>query len=108
MKKISPPLDNNLYKRVSTYLQEARTRAIQNVNSVMVQAYWHIGREIVDAEQKGKERAGYGKALIESLSRKLTQEYGSGWSSSHLWHIRQFYFVYKRSEERRVGTECMG
>ena len=91
----APAKDNNdLYKQVSHLLQEARNRAMQNVNTIMVQAYWLIGREIVAAEQKGRVRAGYGKTLIESLSKKLTLEHGRGWSTSHLWHIRQFYSLY--------------
>src|SRR5438067_1178492 len=95
MKKITQSTENELYKRVSVLLLEARNKAIQSVNTVMVQAYWLIGREIVEAEQKGKNRADYGKTLIESLSRKLTNEFESGWSPSHLWHIRQFYAMYR-------------
>lgn len=76
------PVNKNLYQRISSLLQEARSRALQNVNTVMVQAYWLIGREIVMAEQKGKARADYGKTLIEDLSRKLTKEFGEGWSPS--------------------------
>jgi len=86
---------NDLYSRVSSLLREARNRAMQNVNTVMVRAYWHIGREIVEEEQHGRDRARYGETLIESLSRKLTREYGSGWSTSHLWHIRQFYVLFR-------------
>ena len=85
----------DLYRRISVLLQEARSRAIQSVNTVMVQSYWLIGREIVTAEQKGRVRSDYGKALIDSLSKKLTREYGRGWSPSHLWHIRQFYSLYQ-------------
>lgn len=91
---------NSLYGRISTLLQEARARVIQNINTVMVETYWLIGREIVTAEQKGKARAEYGKTLVESLSKQLTLEYGRGWSASHLWHIRQFYSLYRHRKPR--------
>lgn len=61
----------------------------------MVTAYWHIGKEIIEAEQRGISRAGYGKKLIENLSQQLIEKYGAGWSASHLWHVRQFYLLYK-------------
>ena len=50
----------------------------------MVVAYWLIGREIVEEEQKGQKRADYGKAVIEDLSKRLTQRYGKGFSASSL------------------------
>ena len=54
--------------RVREILATARAAAQQSVNSTMVAAYWYIGREIVEEEQRGKERAGYGEALIQQLS----------------------------------------
>jgi predicted nuclease of restriction endonuclease-like (RecB) superfamily len=86
--------DNNLYKRVSALLQEARTRAIQHVNTIMVQTYWHIGHEIVQAEQKGKNRADYGKSILEKLSLRLTSDFGRGFDPSNLWNIRKFYLTF--------------
>ena len=59
-------------------------------------ANWLIGREIVEEEQKGSKRAEYGKQLIELLSRKLTAEYGSGYSSQNLFYMKQFYHTYSR------------
>ena len=54
----------------------------------MVQAHWHIGKLIIEAEQSGKQRAEYGKELIEKLSEKLSSEYGKGFNSSNLWYMR--------------------
>jgi len=62
----------------------------------MVQAYWHIGEVIVEEEQNGKEKAGYGKALIKELSEKLTKEYGRGLNERNLWHIRSFYLTFPK------------
>lgn len=88
------PFHNDLYKRVSTLLHEARNKAMQSVNSVMVQAYWHVGREIVEAEQKGKLRADYGKHLLKNLSVKLNEEFGQDFDDSNLWNMRKFYLTF--------------
>jgi predicted nuclease of restriction endonuclease-like (RecB) superfamily len=61
----------------------------------MVTAYWLIGREIVEEEQKGQERAKYGSYLLSELSFRLTNKYGKGFSIGNLKHIRQFYIAYQ-------------
>lgn len=94
MTKHSFPLKDNLYQRISSLLRAAREKAIQSVNSVMVEAYWHVGREIVQAEQKGQSRAGYGKHLLENLATRLTKEFGVGFDASNLWKIRRFYLTF--------------
>lgn len=72
-------------------LHAARQAAARHVNSLMTASYWEIGRRIVEAEQKGKRRAGYGEQLIERLSADLTQQFGRGFSSRNLDQMRQFY-----------------
>lgn len=72
-------------------LNAARQAAARNVNSLMTATYWEIGRRIVEAEQNGKRRAGYGEQLIERLSLDLTQQFGRGFSSQNLWQMRQFF-----------------
>ncbi len=59
-----------------------------------VEAYWHIGRIIVDTEQQGQGRADYGVQLIESLSQELARQYGKGYKTSNLWWFRQFYLEF--------------
>lgn len=86
---------SDIYDRIREIIETARGNIVHAVNIEMVTAYWHIGKEIVHEEQRGKPRAGYGKKLIENLSEQLTEKYGTGWSASHLWHIRQFYLLYK-------------
>jgi hypothetical protein len=56
------------YKRIKKILDAARERVYRTANFEMVQAYWHIGREIVEEEQKGEDWAGYGIALLKDLS----------------------------------------
>ena len=62
--------------RVRTILTEARAAMARTVNTEMVRAYWLIGREIVEGEQRGQARAGYGEELIEQLSARLQAEFG--------------------------------
>ncbi|RYC66520.1 DUF1016 N-terminal domain-containing protein [Spirosoma sordidisoli] len=59
-----------------------------------VEAYWHIGRIIVETEQQGQGRADYGIHLVESLADELTQHYGKGYKTSNLWWFKQFYLVF--------------
>jgi hypothetical protein len=68
---LSPSFGETL-ERVRTILRQARYEALQTVNSVMVRAYWEIGRELVEEEQRGADRAEYGARLVESLAKELT------------------------------------
>ena len=58
MAKLDTARERDLYERVAAILEETRGRVARTVNTAMVQAYWHIGREIVEVEQAGKSRAG--------------------------------------------------
>ena len=68
---------DSLFNRVVSILEQARLNIVRTVNSQMVIAYWLIGREIVEDEQHGKARAEYGKRVIEDLSRRLAERYGT-------------------------------
>ena len=65
VKKRALPLRhvNSVYVKIKSILEEARNNAYRAVNFAMVQAYWHIGRIVVEEEQKGEKRAGYGVYL---------------------------------------------
>jgi len=92
---VTEPVDvSELYEQVRTILNEARRRTARSVNVEMVRAYWLIGQAIVEHEQQGQERAGYGERLIESLAERLTAEFGKGFSKNNLWYMRQFYLAY--------------
>lgn len=95
----SLPLDphgyQELIKKIGLSIDEGRRLAVRNINSVLVATYWHVGRWIVEFEQQGKERAGYGDALIVRLSQDLTKRYGKGWGKNQLIDIRQFYLIYR-------------
>ena len=84
----------DFYKSIAEVLRAARTNAYQVVNFAMVEAYWNIGRMIVEEEQQGKERAEYGAALLKTLSIRLTGEFGAGFSEQSLRNMRQFFFSF--------------
>lgn len=83
-----------LFEHIRNLVEQARGRAARAVNQTMVETYWHIGRLIVEEEQGGEGRAVYGARLIPELSRRLTQEYGKGFSETNLKTFRQFYLVF--------------
>jgi predicted nuclease of restriction endonuclease-like (RecB) superfamily len=85
----------SIYRRIREILESARSGAYRAVNFAMVQAYWQIGREIVEGEQSGRHRADYGSAIIDELSKKLTKEYGQGFNKTNLWYMRQFHLVFR-------------
>lgn len=91
-------ISNRLANRISELLIAARTKVLQTVNITMVMTYFEIGRMIVEEEQKGKERADYGKRIITLLSERLTNEFGKGFSQRNLEQIRQFYSVYSKAQ----------
>jgi len=93
-------IDNGLYYEVKNILDLARTRAYTAVNFAMVEAYWHIGRLIVE-RQGGEERAEYGLGLIRSLAERLTAEYGKGYTDSNLKYMRQFYLQFQNRHALR-------
>ena len=95
-----------LFDRVVTILEQARTNVVRSVNSQMVIAYWLIGREIVEEEQRGEERAEYGRRLVMELSAKLTDHYRKGFSHTNLAYFRQFYLAYQARRPEILHTAC--
>jgi len=81
----------DIYTRIVYIVENARKLSIKAVNAAMVQAYWQIGKLIVEYEQKGKERAEYGHFIIQALSLKLTHQYGTGFDRRNLWYMKKFY-----------------
>ena len=87
-------LRHEFYESVADLLRTARGKVYRAVNTVMVEAYWNVGRMIVEEEQQGKERAEYGAFLIKNLSVRLEVEFGKGFSEPNLWNFRQFYLTF--------------
>ncbi len=95
-------ISNNYINEIKKILKNARQKAYTAVNSAMVEAYWEIGRRIVEEEQNGKERAEYGKEILQNLSKELTEEFGKGYSYRTLREIRQFYLMFSDFEKWRT------
>ena len=79
----------SLINEIGSILLNARSKISREVNITMVDAYWNIGRYIVEYEQQGKERAEYGTNLLNRLSKDLTKLYGKGFGKSNLIYIRK-------------------
>ena len=94
MSKLAHGPEEHLYERVAAILDDARARVARTVNTAMVQAYWSVGREIVEIEQQGRERAGYGEAVIERLAARLSRRFGKGFSVPNLRNMRQFFLTF--------------
>ena len=96
MSNITPNDYQTLKEQIKILLTEGRQKAFASVNTILVQTYWHIGKYIVEFEQKGKAKAEYGKELLTKLSKDLTLEYGKGFSRSNLFQIRSFYLKFPK------------
>jgi predicted nuclease of restriction endonuclease-like (RecB) superfamily len=86
--------EDALFARVVDIIEAARGHVSRSVNTATVQAYWLIGREIVEVEQHGEKRAGYGDEVIERLAQRLAASVGQGFGARTLRRIRQFYVTY--------------
>jgi predicted nuclease of restriction endonuclease-like (RecB) superfamily len=82
---------DQLITQIGSLLHSGRQQAVQAVNTVLVQTYWHIGQHIVEFEQKGNGRAEYGTQLFERLAKDLTLLYGKGFGRSNLLYMRKLY-----------------
>lgn len=89
---------------VRNILEQARGKARSAVNAAMVEAYWLIGRRIVEEEQRGQHKAEYGARLIEDLSTALTAAFGKGFSYANLYNCRQFYLTF--TDQAILSTAC--
>lgn len=87
-------MSDALYLKIAELLQSARQAVVRNVNQAMVYTYYEIGRVIVEDEQQGKERAEYGKQILQDLAVKLTTDFGRGFSVVNLRQMRAFYLSY--------------
>lgn len=80
-------------------LASARSKAYSAINTAMVEAYWRMGKRIVEEEQHGEKRAAYGDEILKSLSRALANEFGKGFSYANLRNFRQFYLTWPDPEK---------
>lgn len=89
-----------LYAQVRDVLAQARQQAHRSINQTMVMAYWQVGRLIVEHEQAGQARAGYGERLLPKLAERLSAEFGAGFAVQSLRNYRQLYLTLPGDEIR--------
>lgn len=85
---------SSLLRTVVTLLEDARRASARTVNVIMTATYWQVGRHIVEFEQAGERRAGYGQQLLDKLSDDLNKRFGRGFSTDNLETMRLFYLAY--------------
>lgn len=86
-------MTKDFYDEIKKILTDARNKVYQTANFAMVEAYWQIGKSIVE-EQNGEERAEYGIGLLKELSKQMTKAFGKGFTVSNLKNMRQFYLTF--------------
>lgn len=86
-------MENSFYNEIKKILVKARNKVYQTANFAMVEAYWYIGKRIIE-EQGGKDTAEYGQGLIQELSAQMTKDFGKGFTVANLKNMRQFYLTF--------------
>ena len=79
--QITGDISSSFINEICTIIDNGRQTAYNSVSDIMINTYWNVGKRIVEEEQKGSERAEYGKRIIEQLSNDLTNRYGKGFST---------------------------
>ena len=87
---------NQLIDNISSLWVTAKEKAINAVNTELLEANWQTGKYIVEFEQGGKVRAEYGKQLLVNLAKDLTLKNGRGFSRSNLLYMRKFYLSFQK------------
>lgn len=88
--------ENIIFQEIKKILQEAKNKVYKVANNAMVEAYWNIGRVIVE-KQGGNDKAEYGTSLLKNLSKEMTKEFGKGFTLTNLKYMRQFYLTFPKS-----------
>jgi len=89
--KIVVDNENILYNDAVSIIETGRKRVVESIYNETTKSYYALGKLIVEKEQDGKDKAEYGKSVIQNLSKRLTIKYGKGFSSSTLWDCQKFY-----------------
>ncbi len=93
-------MNREFYEGIKDILASARNKVYQTANFAMVEAYWQIGKSIIE-EQGGEDRAEYGVGLIKELSARMTQDFGKGFTVTNLKYMRQFYLTFPNGHALR-------
>jgi predicted nuclease of restriction endonuclease-like (RecB) superfamily len=98
-----------LIEKISQLVESNRGHLLDAIRMAMLQLYWEIGKQIVEFEQGGQQRADYKTELLIRLSRDLKIKYGKGFSASNLYNMRLFYqsrSIFQTSGKLTWGHYC--
>ncbi len=87
--------NEKLYTDIKWHIAQAKSFVLQNINTTLVFTNYHIGKRIVEDEQRGSQRAKYAEKTLKNLSKKLTKEFGRGYSVDNLQRTRNFHLTYQ-------------
>ena len=95
-------IPQDMIAKIREIMNSARQSVAAHVNNELINAYWNIGRVIVEHEQDSnednQERAKYGENTLKQLSKALTKEFGKGFSRSNLQNMRSLYLAYPKCQ----------
>ena len=91
-------IPQDMIAEIRDIMNSARQSVAVHVNNELINAYWNIGRVIVEHEQDNQERAKYGENTLKQLSKALTKEFGKGFSRSNLQNMRSLYLAYPKCQ----------
>jgi hypothetical protein len=105
MADLGPAQEQQLHDRAAAIRDQPRSQVARAINTAMVRAYWLVGREIVEVEQRGDARAGYGVQLLEGLAARLTARFGKAFGVATLRRMRAFYVAYPKGSAFPGGAD---
>ena len=88
------------YEEISHILPQARQKNCTIIHAELIMLYWRIGQRMVEKEQRGASRAGYGHFVIKEFSEQLSRQFGRGFSIANVKNFRQFYLAFP---EKKAG-----
>lgn len=97
-RKTKPDGETALFSGIRALILESRHTVARGVNAALVWTNFEIGRRIVEHEQGGKARAAYAEEVLRSLSTKLSEEFGKGYSKSNLEYMRKFFLLFGKTQ----------
>jgi hypothetical protein len=97
---------DNLVKQITNIVNSSKENLAFNINQIMTETYWSIGKHIVEFEQDGNAKAVYGTKLLTTLSHKLTLQLGKGYSRPNLNNMRKFYLMYPNCQTVSDNLSC--
>ena len=97
-------IDPSFITDIKGIISSGRENAYSAASKAMVLTYWNVGKRIVEQEQDGRERAEYGKTLIETLAEELTREFGTSYSKRNLQYFRKFYLFFP---DEQIVNACV-